>query len=105
MNKKIITLASLGWVAAMFVVVAMEWAVGRLFPYGQAHTLAFNSIDALATLLAWPVRLYAFFVYGGHGSWSLPVLISLLALSGLMWGVIAERIVWLFSRRTKELKS
>jgi len=45
------------------------------------------------------VRLYAFFIYHDHDSWSLPVLILLLALSGLMWGVIVERSVWILPKR------
>lgn len=99
MNKKIVTLVSVAVIPAMFLVAVSEWAIGRLLPYGQSHTLAVKTIDVVATLLALPVRLYAFFVYGDHGSWSWPVLILLLAMSCLMWGVIVERIAWLFSRR------
>lgn len=99
MNKKIIALVSVAVIAAMFLVSVIEWAIGRLLPYGQSHNLAVITIDAVATLLVLPVRLYAFFVYGDHGSWSFPVLILLLAMSCLMWGVIVERIVWFFSKR------
>lgn len=92
MNKKIITLVSVALIAALFLL----WAIGRLMPNG--NNLVSDTIEVVATLLALPVRLYAFFIYGDRGSWSLPVLIMLLALSGLMWGVIVERIVWIFSK-------
>ena len=95
MNKKIIALVSVAVVAAILLLLA----IGRLTPIRQSHNLVSETIEVVATLLALPVRLYAFFIYGDHGSWSLPVLILLLALSGLMWGVIVERIVWIFSKR------
>ena len=100
MNKKIITLISVAVIAAVFLLMAIDWAIGRLMPIGQPHkNVVFNTIEVVASVLALPVRLYAFFIYGDHGSWSLPVLILLLAMSGLMWGVIVERIVWIFSKR------
>jgi hypothetical protein len=95
MNKRIITLVSVAVVAAILLLLA----IGRLLPIGESHTLVSGTIEVVATLLALPVRLYALFIYGDHGSWSLPVLILLLALSGLMWGVIVERLVWMFSKR------
>jgi len=99
MNKKLITLVAVAVIAAIFLL----WAVGRfmdwLVPTGQLHDLVSGTINVVATLVALPVRLYAYFIYGDHGSWSLPVLIFLLALSGLMWGIIVERIDWVFSRR------
>ena len=95
MNKKIIALVSVAVVTAIFLL----FAIGRLTPIGQSPALVSETIEVVATLLALPVRLYAFFIYGDHGSWSLPVLILLLAMSGLMWGVIVERIVWIFSKR------
>jgi hypothetical protein len=95
MNKKIITLVSVAAVAAILLLLA----IGRLMPIGESHNLVSDTIEVVGTLLALPVRLYAFFIYGDHGSWPLPVLILLLAVSGLMWGVIVERIVWIFSKR------
>ena len=95
MHKKLIALVSVAVVAAILLLLA----IGRLTPLGQPHNLVSETIEVVATLLALPVRLYAFFIYGDHGSWSLAVLILLLALSGLMWGVIVERIVWIFSKR------
>jgi hypothetical protein len=100
MNKKIIALVSVAVIPAMLFIAVIEWAIGRLLPYGQSHYLALKTMDAAATLLALPVRLYAFFIYGDRGSWSLPILILLLAMSCLMWGVIVERSVWLFSKRS-----
>ena len=95
MNKKIIALVSVAVVAAILLLLA----IGRLTPIVQSPGLFSEAFEVVATLLALPVRLYAFFIYGDHGSWSFPVLILLLALSGLMWGVIVERIVWIFSKR------
>jgi hypothetical protein len=102
MNKKIIALVSVAVVAAILLL----WVIGQLnlkladwLLAGQSHDLVSETIEVVATLLALPVRLYAFFVYGDHGSWPLPVLIVLLALSGLMWGVIVEGIVRMFSKR------
>ena len=102
MNKKIITLVSVAVVAAILLLLAIGQLNHKLADWllaGQSHNLVSETIEVVATLLALPVRLYAFFIYGDHGSWSLPVLILLLALSGLMWGVIVERIVWIFSKR------
>ena len=100
MNKKIITSVSVAVIAAIFLLMAIEWSIDRLMPIGQLHHLAFNSIEVVASLLALPARFYAFlFNPGWHGFWSLPILILLLALSGLMWGVIVERIVWICSKR------
>lgn len=99
MNKKIITLVSVAVIPAMALLWVVDWAIGRLLPYGQSQDLALKTVDLVATLLALPVRLYAFFVYHDHGSWPIPVLVSLLAVSCLMWGVVVERIVWLFSKR------
>jgi hypothetical protein len=96
MNTKIITLVSVTMVAAILLLLA----IGRLMPVVESHNLVSDTIEVVATLLALPVRLSAFFIYGDNRSWSLPVLILLLALSGLMWGVIVERIVWIFSRRS-----
>ena len=83
----------------MIAAIFFLWAIGRLMPNG--NNLVSDTIEVMATLLALPVRLYAFFIYGDHGSWSMPVLILLLALSGLMWGVIVERIFWIFSKQNK----
>ena len=97
MNKKLITLVSVAVISAIFLL----WAIRRLMPGDQSHSFISGTIEVLATLLAAPVRLYALFVYGDHGSWSLPVLILLLAMSGLMWGVIVERAVWILSMRNR----
>jgi hypothetical protein len=97
MNKKLITLVSAAVITAIFLL----WAIGRLMPVDQSHSFISGTIEVLATLLAAPVRLYALFVYGDRGSWPVPVLILLLALSGLMWGVIVERTVWILSKRNR----
>ena len=95
MNKKIIMLVSVAVIAAILLLLG----IGKLTPIGQAPSLVLDAMEVVATLLVLPVRLYAFFIYHDHGSWSLPVLILLLALSGLMWGVIVERSVWILSKR------
>ena len=95
MNKKLIMLVSIAVIAAIFLL----FAIGRLIPVDQSHGFISGAVEVLATLLALPVRLYALFVYGDHGSWLLLVLILLLAMSGLMWGVIVERTVWILSKR------
>ena len=94
MNKKIITSVSV----AVVVTILMLLDIGRLMPVDRSPRLVSFIIEVVASVLALPVRLYAFFIYD-RGSWSLPVLVLLLAMSGLMWGVIVERIVWIFSKR------
>src|SRR5215472_11250839 len=89
MNKKIIALVSVAVIAS----VPVLGAIARLMPDDQPHNLVSDTIELVASLLILPVRLYAFYVYGDHGSWSFPVLILLLALSGLIWGVLVERII------------
>jgi hypothetical protein len=94
MNKKIITIVSVAVILALFLLGAIEPRT----PMGQLDNLAKAFIEVVASLLALPVRLYAFLIYRDHGSWSSPILILLLGASGLMWGVIVERIVWIFSK-------
>src|SRR4051812_23404656 len=110
MNKKIITFVSVAVIPAMFLLMTIQWSTERLMngwvpvaapPIGQLLNLVSGTIEVVATLLVLPVRLYAFFVYGDHGFWSLPLLILLLAMSCLMWGFIVERIVWIFSKRNQ----
>jgi len=103
MNKKIIALVSIAVVAAILLLLAIGQLNHKLADWllaGQSPNLVSQTIEVVATLLALPVRLYAFFVYHDRGSWSLPVLILLLAMSCLMWGVIVERLFWLFSKPT-----
>jgi hypothetical protein len=95
MNRKIITSVSVAVIAAILLL----WAVMRLTPIGQSQPHLSDAVQALLILFALPMRLYVVFVIGENGHWSLPALVLLLAASGLMWGVIVERIVWMFSRR------
>jgi hypothetical protein len=96
MNKKIITLVGVAVIAAFLAL----WAVLRLTPIGQSHNIVSDTIGIAMFLLGLPIRLYVIFVSGENGHWSsLTLLVLLLALSGLMWGVIVERIVWLISKR------
>jgi len=95
MNKKIITLVSVGVIAAILVL----WAILRLTPIGHSHNLVSDTIGVVSSLLGLPMRLYVIFFSSEDSSWSLPTLVLLLALSGLMWGAIVERTVWIISKR------
>jgi hypothetical protein len=95
MNKKLIGLVS----AAVIAAILLLWTILRLSPIGQSHNLVSDAIAILTSLLALPMRLYVVFIQGEKGSWSLPVLILLLGLSGVMWGIIVERVVWVMSKK------
>jgi hypothetical protein len=95
MNKKLIALVSVAVVAGILLL----WTVLRHSPFGQSHNFGNDTIGIMLALLALPMRLYVIFVSGENGSWSLPVLILFLGLSGLMWGLIVERVVWMLSKR------
>lgn len=99
MKTKIIALTSIAVLATLFLLIASQSITDYLMPTGQLHSLAFQTINVIGSLLFFPVKLYAYFVYGNHGSWPIPVLVSLLVINCLMWGVAVERIVWLFSKR------
>ena len=101
MNKKIIILVTGAVMAAVFLLMGIDLAIGHLVPTGHLHSLLVDAIEGVAVLRAFPSRLFALF-YHGTWSWSLwPVEISLLALSGLIWGVVLERVIWLCSKRNK----
>ncbi|HTV42084.1 MAG TPA: hypothetical protein VMF08_16055 [Candidatus Sulfotelmatobacter sp.] len=93
MNKKIITLVSVAVIAAILVL----WWVLRHSPFGPSHNFPNDTIGLALSLLGLPMRLHAIYV-GENSSWSPPVLVLFLILSGLMWGIIAERIAWVISR-------
>ncbi len=94
MNRKIIAWVSLVVVA----LILLLWAVIRLSPVGHSPGVVSDVLGMLMTVLALPMRWYVVLVLGENGSWSLPVLVLLLALSGLMWGIITERVVWIIRR-------
>ena len=95
MNKKLVA-----WVfVAVVAGILLLWTLLRHSLFGQSHNLANDTIGVMLALLALPMRLYVIFISGENGHWSLPVLILFLGLSGLMWGLIVERIVWMFSKR------
>ena len=95
MNKKL-----LAWVSvAVIAGIVLLWTVLRHSPFGQSHNVANDTIGVMLALLALPMRLYVIFVSGESGSWSLPALVLFLVLSGLMWGLIVERVVWMLSKR------
>jgi hypothetical protein len=94
MNKRLLVWSSSGVVAAILVF----FSVINLTPLGQSHAVL-DTIGITLLLLALPMRLYVIFVLGEDGHWSLPVFFLFLALSGLMWGVIVERIHRVIARR------
>lgn len=96
MNKKIITLVSVADVAVILVL----WLVLRHSPFGPSHNFPNDMIALALSLSGLPMRLHAIFV-GENSSWSPPVLVFSLILSGLMWGIIVERIAWVMSRRKR----
>ena len=95
MNKKLLLSVSL---VAMATIILL-WSVLRLSPLGQSHTFTSDIISCALSVLALPMRLYVIFVLGENGHWSLPLLFLFLALSGLMWGLIVERVWTLIARR------
>ncbi len=56
-------------------------------------------IAILLTIMALPMRLYVLLRLGENGSWSLAVAILLLMLSGLLWGIITERVIFLCKKK------
>jgi hypothetical protein len=98
MNKKLIAWVSVAVVAGILLL----WTVLRHSPFGQSHNLGNDTIGIMLALLALPMRLYVIFVAGENGSWSsLPLLVLFLGLSGLMWGIIVERVIFVFHKRKK----
>ena len=97
MNKQLIA-----WVSvAVMVAILLLFAVLRLSPLGQSHNFVSDTIGVVLGLLALPMRLYVIFISGENGHWSLPLLILFLGLSGLMWGIVVERVVSVFARLNK----
>lgn len=94
MNKKLFAVVSVGVIALILVL----WATLRLSPLGHSHTLLSDSIGAVLVVLAFPMRLYAM-VMGEDAHWPLALLFLFLALSGSIWGVIVERVAFVFSKR------
>ena len=93
MNKKLVALFSLGVMLGIVVL----WSIFRIPSIGNGNSVFSLAIKAILLILAFPMKLYVDFVQGQHGSWPLPLLILYLALSGLFWGIVMERLVALFS--------
>jgi len=92
MNKKLVALFSVGVMLAIVVL----WSIFRIPSIGNGNTVFSLVIKAILLILAFPMKLYVDFVQG-HGSWPLPLLMLFLALSGLFWGIVLERLVALLS--------
>ena len=86
MNKKLVLVATSAVIVGIIVLFTLLRSIG------QTHEIAGSIIAGVLSVLAFPIRLYVFFVRGDNGSWSIPVLIFFLVSSGLIWGVIIERI-------------
>ena len=97
MNKKLIAIVSVSVVAVILVL----WTILRLAPICKTHNFTSDTIAIVLSLLALPMRLYVIYVTGENGHWSLPVLVLFLGLSGLMWGIIIERVAWAFFGRKR----
>jgi hypothetical protein len=93
-NKKLLFGVSMTVVVAILVLLALL----RLTPLGENRIVGLV-IALLLTIFALPMRLYVIFVLGENSSWPLPLLILFLALSGLMWGIIVERVAYLLSKK------
>ena len=93
MNKKLVALFSLG----VMLVIIVLWSIFRIPSVGNGSSVFSLAIKAILLTLAFPMKLYADFVQG-HGSWPLPLLFVFLALSGLLWGIVLERLVALVLR-------
>lgn len=93
-NKRLLIGTSTGVAAAIVVLQLLlrHSALGGNGVIGPA-------IAILLTILALPMRLYVLLALGENGSWSLPVAIILLMVSGLLWGIITERVVFLLSKK------
>ena len=87
MNKKLVGLFSMG---VMLAIIAM-WSICRIPSIGNGNSLLSFAIKSVLVILAFPAKLYVELVQG-HGSWSLPLLALFLALSGVIWGVVLERV-------------
>jgi len=92
MNKKLLALFSLG---VMLAIIAL-WSIFRIPSVGNGNSAFSLAIKAILLILAFPMKLYVDFVQG-QGSWPRPLLILFLAISGLIWGIVLERLVALFS--------
>jgi hypothetical protein len=95
MNKKLLVWVSVGVVAAILLLLGAI----RLTPVGDSEGLPRLIIGTALSLLALPMRLYVIFFLGEDGHWFLPAFVFLLVLSGLMWGVIVERVAHLLSKK------
>jgi hypothetical protein len=93
-NKKLVGLFA---VAVMLAIIAL-WSLVRIPSIGNANNLFAVTIKAILLILAFPMKLYVEAGQGHHGSWPLPLLAGLLALSGMIWGIIMERLLWVISR-------
>jgi hypothetical protein len=93
-NKKLIGLFAVG---VMLAIIAL-WSLVRIPSIGNANNLFAVTTKAILLILAFPMKLYVESGQGHHGSWPLPLLARLLALSGMIWGIILERLLWMISR-------
>ena len=87
MNKKLVGLFSLG---VLLAIIAL-WSICRIPSIGNGNSLLSLAIKSALVILAFPAKVYVELVQR-HGSWSLPLLALFLAVSGILWGVVLERV-------------
>ncbi len=94
MNKKLLLFVAAGVMVAIVLLLALL----RATPLGQMPFIA-HAIVVPLLLLAFPMRLYVMFVSGENGHWHPSIFVVLVALSGLLWGLVVERIIRLRKRK------
>jgi hypothetical protein len=89
-NKKLLLRVS----AAVIIAILALW-VARAHNewYGKSHLID-SVISSALSILAFPVRLYLMFGWDDP----LPILGLLIVVSGVFWGALVERIVWVLQR-------
>lgn len=95
MNKKVAVLTGIGVIVAILVMLALL----RSTPLGTMSIVG-RAISVAIAILAFPMRVYVMYGPGEHGHWTLPAFISLLLLSGVVWGAIAGGLAAARKRRT-----
>lgn len=93
-NKRL----SLGTSTAVVLAIVVLLLLNRYSAF-DGHIVIGPVIRILLINLALPMILYVAFVLGESGHWSLAVFIFFLMLSGLLWGIITERVIFLCKKK------
>ena len=89
MNKRFAGLAAI----TVIVTIIALWCLLRIPSIGNAHSVVSTAVQTALLVLGFPVVICAR-LFVGQGSWPLPLLISVVALSGIIWGLIIERLAF-----------